>query len=106
MVKAKRIYPLWYQYEVVLSPNHPEQDMWSGGLVNVIVFAASDDAARSQCGLYVSKMNLEIKELKRSSTVGPVQLENTGPVFKALYKKAEQAGIAARFDGWKITSEE
>lgn len=105
MTKFKRIYPFWYQYEVSLRAEHPEKGLWSGGLVNVIVFSGSDDEARAKCGPCVAGLNLEITELKRCSVIRPEQIEATGPVFKDLYKNAEQFGIAARFDGWK-TSEE
>lgn len=93
--------PIWYQYEVQLGEDHPEKKMWTAGLVNIIVFATSDRDGKEKCGRLIANGNMQITELKRAMAIREQHLENMGPIFKHLYKNAEQKGIDMRFDGWK-----
>jgi len=98
----RKLYAIWYQYEVKPTDANKEKDLWQGGLANLIVFAYSDQDGRAKCGKHIAGCDWEITELKRAFPVRQENLENLEPVFQELYREAELAGIAVRFDGWRI----
>lgn len=98
----RKLYPIWYQYEVVPTEANPEKDRWTGGLANLIVFAYSDEDGKAKCGRHIAGCDWEITSLKRAFAVKKENLEALEPVFQELYREAEQYGIAVRFDGWRI----
>lgn len=98
----RKMYPIWYQYEVKPTDQNAEKDCWSGGLANLIVFAYSDEDGRAKCGRHIASCHWEVTSLKRAFPVRAENLPNMEPVFKELYREAELSGISVRFDGWRI----
>lgn len=104
MEKAKssrQLYPIWYQYEVRPTDKNPEKESWVGALANLIVFAYSDEDGRAKCGRHIAYNHWEIISLKRASALAKERIGSLEKVFDELYRKAEQDGIAVRFDGWR-----
>ncbi len=98
----RKMYPIWYQYEVKPTEANPEKESWSGGLANLIVFAYSDQDGKAKCGRHIAGCDWEITSLKRAFAVRKEHLGSMEPIFQKLYQEAEQYGIAVRFDGWRI----
>lgn len=99
---VKKLYPIWYQYEVRPTEKNPEKECWSGALANLIVFASSDEDGRAKCGRHIAFHHWEITSLKRASAIREEHLVSLEKVFERLYQQAELDGIAVRFDGWRI----
>ncbi|CAG34991.1 hypothetical protein [Desulfotalea psychrophila] len=95
---------IWYQYEVCPGAESLEAQRWKAGLVNMIVFAASDEEGRVLCGRYAARHDWQIIVLKRAGIISTEHLARMEGVFQALYRQAELSGIAARFDGWQLSS--
>lgn len=98
----RKLYPIWYQYEVKPTGANSEKENWAGGLANLIVFAYSDEDGKAKCGRHIAGCDWEITSLKRASVVNKDNLDAMQPIFQELYRQAEQSGIAVRFDGWRI----
>ncbi len=98
----RKLYPIWYQYEVQPTAANKEKGRWHGGLANLIVFAYSDQDGRAKCGRHIARCHWEITRLTRAFPVREENLEHLEPVFQELYREAELSGIAVRFDGWCV----
>lgn len=92
--------PLFYQFEVRPTVENPHVDTLAGALATVIVFAEIEEIGRARSSRYIARHHWEIVEVKRGFRMGVRQITDLQPHFRALYRQAEQFGIAARFDGW------
>lgn len=95
------VYPYFFQYEVRPNSRNAAHETLAGAIATVILFAETDELARARAGRHVGRNNWEIIEVKRGMRILHHHVENMDGVLRSLYKKAEQIGIAAVFDGWK-----
>lgn len=95
------VQPFYFQYEVRPNSRNSAHEFLAGAMATVILFAETDELARARAGRHVGRNNWEIVEVKREMRILRHHVENMDGVLKSLYRKAEQTGIAASFDGWK-----
>lgn len=99
-VEIANVYPLFYQFEVrPTARNHQFHDL-AGAIATVIVFAETDELGRARSSRHIARQHWQIVEAKRVFRMCAKQITNLQPHFRALYRQAEQFGIAVQFDGW------
>lgn len=94
------VYPLFYQFEVRPTAGNSEVEALAGALATVIVFAESEEVGRARGTRFIARQDWEIIAVKRVMRLCSRHEADLQPHFRALYRQAEQFGIAARFDGW------
>jgi hypothetical protein len=95
------VYPYFFQYQVRPNERNDGSDTLAGAIATVMVFAETDELARARAARHVGRNNWQIVEVKREMHILRHHVENMDGVLKSVYQQAEQAGIAAVFDGWK-----
>lgn len=98
---ATTVSPYFFQYEVRPNDRNEGYETLAGAIATVMVFAETDELARARAARHVGRNNWRIVEVKREMHILRHHVENMDGVLKSLYQQAEQAGIAAAFDGWK-----
>ncbi|WP_136799413.1 MULTISPECIES: hypothetical protein [Desulfosediminicola] len=93
-------YPFYFQYQVRPTGENDGYSDLSGAIATVMVFAEDIELAKARAGRHVARNHWEIIEVKRTMMVRRHHVENMEGMLKSVYKKAEQAGVAAVFDGW------
>lgn len=99
------VYPFFIQYGVQPAPANSVHASFAGGIATVIVFAETAELAKARAARHVAREKWEITEVMRVMLVQKQHLEHMDVVLKSVYRKAEQAGIAAAFDGWKKSAQ-
>jgi|GEM_PF-2256764 len=93
-------YPFYFQYQVRPTSENGGYSDLSGAIATVMVFAEDLELARARAGRHVARHHWEIIEVKRTMMVRRHHVENMEGILRSIYKKAEQSGVAAVFDGW------
>lgn len=99
--KMTAVYPYFFQYEVRPNDRNSAYATFAGAIATIMVFAENDELARARACRHVGRNNWRIIEVKREMRILRHHVENMDGVLKSVYQQAEQAGIAAAFDGWK-----
>ncbi len=92
--------PLFYQFEVQPTDQNSQAQDLAGAIATVMVFADIEEIGRARSSRYIARHHWRIVATKRVLRMCPGQLANLQAHFCSLYKRAEQFGIAAQFDGW------
>jgi hypothetical protein len=94
------VYPLFYQYEVRPTARNSQVEVLAGAIATVLVFAETEEVGRARGSRFIARQHWEIIAVKRVLRLCSRHVADLQPHFLALYRQAEQFGIAARFDGW------
>lgn len=95
------VYPLFYQFEVRPVAGNSQIDVLAGAIATVMVFAETEEVGRARSTRFIARRNWQIVAVKRVMRMCSRHVADLQPHFRALYRQAEQFGIAAQFDGWK-----